>query len=80
MHYNGAKCYLFVNGTENYKFKSKYSKTVVAPLWLGNNSKDWSVDNLKKTGFYGYVYDFSLDYDATDIVDILNIHNYLMKT
>ena len=79
MHYSGAKCYLFVNRTKNYKFKAKDSKTVPAPLWLGSNSKDWPVDNLKRTGFYGYVYDFSISYDATDIDDILNIHNYLMK-
>ena len=33
----------------------------------------------KKTGFNGYVYDFSVDYDATDVNDIKNIHTYLMK-
>ena len=34
---------------------------------------------MKKTGFNGYVYDFTLDYDATDIDDIKEIHKYLMK-
>ena len=33
----------------------------------------------KKTGFNGYVYDFSIDYDATDVDAILDIHKYLMK-
>ena len=33
----------------------------------------------KKTGFNGYVYDFSVDYDATDIDDTVDIHKYLMK-
>ena len=33
---------------------------------------------MKRTGFNGYVYDFSVDYD-TIVVDILDIHNYLMK-
>ena len=33
----------------------------------------------KKTGFNGYVYDFSVDYDATDVNDIKNIDTYLMK-
>ena len=47
-HYNGANSYLFVNGTEIYKFKSKGSEIVVAPLCLGNISKDWSVDKMKK--------------------------------
>ena len=53
------------------------------PLCLGNISKDWSTDNMKKknkkTGFSGYVYDFSVDYDATDVDDIVDIHIYLMK-
>ena len=42
-------------------------------------SKGWSVDNMKKTGFNGNVYDFSVDYDATDDYDIKDIHKYLMK-
>ena len=41
LHYNGANSYLFVNGTEIIKFKA-------TPLCLGNVSKDWSVDNMKK--------------------------------
>ena len=40
---------------------------------------DWSVDNMKKTGFFGYVYDFSTDYDFIDVDDIKYIHKYLMK-
>ena len=61
LHYNGVNNYLFVNGTEIYKFKAKDSEIVASPLCLGNISKDWSVDNMKKTGFTGYVYDFSAD-------------------
>ena len=34
---------------------------------------------MKKTGFNGYVYDFSVDYDSTDADDIKDIHKYLMK-
>ena len=79
LHYNGESSYLFVNGTEIYKFKAKDSEIVATPLCLGNISKDWSTDNMKKTGFNGYVYDFSVDYDATDIDDIKDIHKYLMK-
>ena len=33
----------------------------------------------KKTGFNGNVYDFSVDYDATNVDDIVGIHKYLMK-
>ena len=79
LHYNGANSYLFVNGTEIYKFKAKDSKIVATPLCLGNISKDWSVNNMKKTGFNGYVFDFSVDYDAIVVDDIKDIHKYLMK-
>ena len=34
---------------------------------------------MKKTGFNGYVYDFGVDYDATDIDDIKDILKYLMN-
>ena len=77
--YNGANSYLFVNGTEIYKFKAKDSKIIATPLCLGNISKDFSVDNIKKTGLNRYVYDFSVDYDAIAVDDILDIHKYLME-
>ena len=79
LHYNGANSYLFANGTEIYKFKAEDSKIVPSPLCLGNISKDWSVDNMKKTGFTGYVYDFSTDYNAIKISNILHIHKCLIK-
>ena len=49
LHYNGANSYLFVNGTEIYKFKAKDSEIVASPLCLRNISKDWSVHNMKRT-------------------------------
>ena len=41
LHYNGANSYLFVNGTEIYKFKAKDSEIVASLLCLGNIAKDW---------------------------------------
>ena len=79
LHYNGANSYLFVSGTDIYKFKGKDFEIVASPLCLGNISKDWSADNMKETGLNGYLCDFSVDYDATDVDDILYIHKYLMK-
>ena len=79
LHYNGANSYLFVNDTEIYKFKAKDSEIVVGPICLGNISKDWSVDNMKRTGFTGYVYDFSVDFEAVSVDDVKNIYKYLMK-
>ena len=63
MHYNQANSYLFINGTENYKFKEKDSEIVATPLCLRNVPKDFFLDKMKKT--------------AVD--DILDIHEYLMK-
>ena len=40
LHYNGENSYVFVNGTEIYKFKAKDSEIVTSPLCLGNISKD----------------------------------------
>ena len=79
LHYNGANTCLFVNGTEIYKFKAKDPEIVATPLCLGNIPKDWSTDNMKRRGFNGYVYDFSANYEATDVDDIKYIHKYLMK-
>ena len=42
-------------------------------------SEDCSVDNMKKTAFNGYIYDFSIDYDAMEVSDILDIHKYLTE-
>ena len=79
MHYNGANSYLFADNTEIINFKAKDSNIIATPLCLGNILKDWSVDNMNDTGLNGYVYDFSVDYDATDVDDIKDIHKYLMK-
>ena len=79
LHYNRAISYLFANGTVILKFKAKDSKIVASSLCLGNISKDWSANNMKKTGLTGYVYDFSADYNAIAVDDVKEIHNYLMK-
>ena len=49
------------------------------PLYLGNISNDCLVDNMKKNGLNRYVFDFTADYDATAVADILDIQKYLMK-
>ena len=48
-------------------------------MCLGNISKDFSLDNMKKTGLNGNVYDFSVDYNVIDTSNIIDIHKYLMK-
>ena len=79
LHYNGSNSYLFVNGTEIIKFKAKDSEILGYSLCLGNISKHRTNDNMKKTEFNGYIYDFSSDYNAIAVSDTLDIHKYLMK-
>ena len=79
LYYNGKNSYLFVNGTEISKFIAKDSEITTYWLCSGNISKDWPADNMKMTEVKGYVYDFSVDYDAITVSAILDIHKYLMK-
>ena len=78
LHYNESNSYLFVNGKEIHKFKTKDSEIIAATLCLGNISKDFSIDNMRKTGFNGKIYDFSVDYKAIAVENILNTHKCLM--
>ena len=57
---------------EIYQFKARNSEIKSFPLCLRNILKDFAVENMKKTGLLGYVYDFSVAYNIT------NIHEYLM--
>ena len=77
LHYE-ANSYLFVKGTYIIKFKAKDSEIAATPLCLRNISKDWTVDNMKKTESNRYVYDFCVDYDAIAVDDILR-HSQLFN-
>ena len=79
LHYNGADSYLLVNDKEIIRFTIKDFEINPYELCLGNISKYWSIDNMKKTGLNSYIYDFSVDYDAISVSDILDIHKYLME-
>ena len=50
LHYNAANSYLFVNGIEIIKFKAKDFEIVATALCLGNISKTFTADNMKKNG------------------------------
>ena len=77
LHYDGVNSYLFLNGTEIHKAKD--SDIAATPLCIGNISNTFSIDNMKKAGLNGYVYDFNVNYDAIAVNDILDIHEYLLK-
>ena len=79
LHYNSDSSYLFVNGKRELKFKAKDDQIVKEILCLGNISDDWTAANAQKTGLWGEIYDFAVDYTSTNIGDIYSIHRYLMK-
>ena len=62
----------YINSKQDFQIK-RY------PLCLGNISKDFAVNSMKKKRLNGNMYDFSIDYNSIDISDITNIHKYLMK-
>ena len=47
--------------------------------YLGNISADFNQVDKKTTGLYEYIYDFSVDYNAIAVGDILDIHKYSME-
>ena len=64
---------------KDHNFKAKNSEIKDYVLCLGNISKDFTINNLKKTGLKGVVKFFSVDFNLIDTNDILDIRKYLMK-
>ena len=61
--YNGGNSYLFVNGRQELKFKAKADQLVKEKLCIGNLSDQWTTSESEKTGLYGKIYDFVVDYE-----------------
>ena len=66
LHYNGANSY-FLSMVQ--KFTNSKQKIL----------RLWQLHYAQETFSLGNVYDFSVDYDATDVDDMLDIDKYLMK-
>ena len=47
LHYNGSNSFLFVNATKIYQFTAKDSEIKYFTLFLGNISKDFTINDLK---------------------------------
>ena len=62
LHYDGDNSYFFMNGSQELKFKSSVNYLDRNLLCVGNISSDWSLTNGNKTGLYGNVYEFAIDY------------------
>ena len=79
LHYNGDDSYLFVNGRQELKFKAKTDQLVKEKLCIGNLSDQWTASESEKTGLYGNIYDFLVDYQAIiGVGPIYDMHRYLM--
>ena len=79
LHYNGDDSYLFVNGRQELKFKCKTDQLVKEKLCIGNLSDQWTTSESEKTGLYGNIYDFVVDYKGVKSVKyIYDMHRYLM--
>ena len=63
LHYNGDCSYLLVNGRQELKFKTKTDQLVKEKLSMGNLSDQWTTTESEKTGLYGNIYDFIVDYE-----------------
>ena len=63
LHYNGNDSYLFVNGRQELKFKCKTDQLVKEKLCIGNLSDQWTASESEKTGLYGNIDDFVVDYE-----------------
>ena len=78
-HYNGDDSYLFVKGRQELKFKCKTDQLVKEKLCIGNLSDQWTTSESEKTGVYGKIYDFVVDYEQiVGTTKILDMHKYLM--
>ena len=79
LHYHINDSYLFVNGRQELKFKAKIDQLVKEKLYIGNVSDQWTTTESEKTGLYGTIYDFVIDYEEILLLKtIYDIHRYLM--
>ena len=70
---------MFVNGRQELKFKCKTDQLVKEKLCIANLSDQWTTSESGKTGLYGKIYDFLVDYEQIEgATKILDIHKYLI--
>ena len=79
LYYNCDDSYLFVNGRQELKFMCKTDQLVKEKLCIGNLSDQWTTSESEKTGLYGKIYDFVVDYEQiAGVKAIYDMHRYLM--
>ena len=79
LHYNGDNSYLFFNGRQELKFKAKTGQLVKEKLCIGNLSGQCTASESEKTGLYGNIYNFVVDYKSVNgVKPIYDMYRYLM--
>ena len=79
LHYNGNNSYLFVNGRLELKFKCKADQLIKEKLCIGNLSDQLTTSESEKTGLYGNIYHFVVDYEQiVGVKAIYDMDRYLM--
>ena len=79
LHYNDNNNYLYVNGNQELKIKAKTDHLVKEKLCLVNLSDQWTTSQSEKTGLFGKIYDFVVDYEhVAEATKILVMHRYLI--
>ena len=79
LRHNGDNSYLFVNGRQKLKFKAKTDQLVKKKLYMRNLSDQWTRSEPEKTGVYGKIYDFVVDYEQiSGVKTIYDVRRYLM--
>ena len=79
MHYTGHESYFFANGRQEFKFKAKTDQLVKEKLCMGNLSDQWTASESEKTGLYGNIYDFVVDYEQiVGVKTIYDMHRYFI--
>ena len=79
INYNRSGSFLFVDPTKIYKFKAKDWEIKEYPLCLGNVSKDFTIDNMKKSEIKVKYNFFSVNYRSINTNEIIDIHKYLIN-
>ena len=80
LHYYNDDSYLFANGRQELQFKTKNDQmSVEKKLCLSNLSSDWTGSVFDKTGLWGNIYDFVVDYKSiVGTAPIYDMPKYLM--
>ena len=79
LHYYGSNSLLFVNTIKKYKTKAKDSEIKDYALFLGNVSKDVTINNMKKTGLEGVLNFLCVGFNPIHNNGIIDIHKYLIE-